>query len=88
MYPPPYMPYDYGSMNTRPHRYYFRGRHATSSATPRQIGSCLFCNRMGHLIKDCAKLKAAKQEQIVCIYVKIETTQMLCFQYEFVLLAT
>lgn len=51
------------AMNTRPQRYYIRGRHATSSATPRQIGPCLFCDSMGHLIKDWAKLKVAKQEQ-------------------------
>ncbi|KAK3103081.1 hypothetical protein FSP39_016318 [Pinctada imbricata] len=40
-------------------RFAYRGKFNQHNSRP--IGPCLFCDAMGHLVKDCLKLKAKKQ---------------------------
>lgn len=70
MMPQQFMPYNFGMGPTpRPRYYNYNSRqnsaryNSHASNGPRQIGPCLFCDATGHLIKDCAKLKAVKQNK-------------------------
>lgn len=62
----PYQPqgYNYGYMPNPVYQGYRprqRGRFNQGGSKP--IGPCLFCESMGHLIKDCLKFKAMKQNK-------------------------
>lgn len=64
MMPYQHQGYNYGHMPNPVYQGYRprqRGRFTQGGSKP--IGPCLFCESMGHLIKDCLKFKAMKQNK-------------------------
>ncbi|XP_062583975.1 uncharacterized protein LOC134245733 [Saccostrea cucullata] len=61
----PYQPqgYNYGYMFNPSYQGYRPNRGRLNQGGSKPIGPCLYCESMGHLIKDCMKFKAMKQNK-------------------------